>query len=194
MGVPTGGASGQVLKKASSTDYDTVWADESGGGGGLDYQGDWVAGTYTEGQVVRFKGKNYLCVATSTTAAPVDFSMTLVNQLDTAPVSTWWTQNAAFKCGDYVRVNTANDDGAGAIIGPLLKGVGVTDFSITYRLSPVKDPAYASSNVGSVVAGVAMDKLKYYNGASYNPTSYGVDDYAYGHDNNYIGMLFRLLS
>ena len=34
VGVPTGGTTGQVLKKASNTDYDTEWADESGGGGG----------------------------------------------------------------------------------------------------------------------------------------------------------------
>lgn len=33
-GVPTGGTTGQVLKKASNTDHDTVWAAESGGGGG----------------------------------------------------------------------------------------------------------------------------------------------------------------
>src|SRR5690606_18891915 len=38
-GVPTGGTTGQVLKKASGTDYDTGWADESGGGGGLDDAG-----------------------------------------------------------------------------------------------------------------------------------------------------------
>lgn len=34
VGVPSGGTTGQVLKKASNTNYDTVWADESGGGGG----------------------------------------------------------------------------------------------------------------------------------------------------------------
>jgi len=33
-GVPTGGTTGQVLKKASGTDYDTEWANESGGSGG----------------------------------------------------------------------------------------------------------------------------------------------------------------
>lgn len=32
VGVPTGGTTGQVLKKASGTDYDTEWANESGGG------------------------------------------------------------------------------------------------------------------------------------------------------------------
>lgn len=34
VGVPTGGTTGQVLKKKSGTDYDTEWADESGGGSG----------------------------------------------------------------------------------------------------------------------------------------------------------------
>jgi len=32
--IPSGGASGYVLKKASATDYDVAWAAESGGGGG----------------------------------------------------------------------------------------------------------------------------------------------------------------
>ena len=31
QGVPAGGAAGQVLKKKSGTDYDTEWADETGG-------------------------------------------------------------------------------------------------------------------------------------------------------------------
>ena len=35
QGVPTGGTTGQVLKKNSNTNYDTVWANESGGGGGV---------------------------------------------------------------------------------------------------------------------------------------------------------------
>jgi hypothetical protein len=36
VGVPTGGATGQVLAKASATDYDTEWVDQSGGGSGTD--------------------------------------------------------------------------------------------------------------------------------------------------------------
>ena len=32
--LPAGGTQGQVLKKASGTDYDVLWDDESGGGGG----------------------------------------------------------------------------------------------------------------------------------------------------------------
>jgi hypothetical protein len=34
VGVPAGGTTGQVLKKRSNSDYDTEWANESGGGGG----------------------------------------------------------------------------------------------------------------------------------------------------------------
>ena len=34
QGVPTGGTAGQVLAKASGTDYDTEWVTPSGGGGG----------------------------------------------------------------------------------------------------------------------------------------------------------------
>jgi len=35
-GVPSGGTTGQVLAKASDTDYDVEWVDQSGGGGGAD--------------------------------------------------------------------------------------------------------------------------------------------------------------
>ncbi|MBI5686416.1 MAG: collagen-like protein [Verrucomicrobia bacterium] len=35
VGVPSGGAGGQVLAKASGTDYDTLWVDASGGGGAV---------------------------------------------------------------------------------------------------------------------------------------------------------------
>jgi hypothetical protein len=40
VGLPIGGAAGQVLAKASATDYDVEWVDQSGGGGG----GGGVAG------------------------------------------------------------------------------------------------------------------------------------------------------
>lgn len=43
QGVPVGGTAGQVLKKKSGTDYDTEWADETGGsstGGGLSVRFD----------------------------------------------------------------------------------------------------------------------------------------------------------
>ncbi len=35
QGVPTGGTTGQVLTKTSSTNYDTYWATPSGGGGSV---------------------------------------------------------------------------------------------------------------------------------------------------------------
>ena len=34
VGVPAGGNEGQVLAKNSNNDYDTIWVDQSGGGGG----------------------------------------------------------------------------------------------------------------------------------------------------------------
>jgi hypothetical protein len=37
IGIPTGGSAGQVLAKASGTDYDTEWINQSGGGGTSDY-------------------------------------------------------------------------------------------------------------------------------------------------------------
>lgn len=48
VGVPAGGSTGQVLKKASAADYAVVWANETGGGGG----GSLPAGG-TTGQALR---------------------------------------------------------------------------------------------------------------------------------------------
>ncbi|MBI5687646.1 MAG: hypothetical protein HZC54_21455 [Verrucomicrobia bacterium] len=44
VGVPSGGAVGQVLAKASGTDYDTLWVDPSGGGGALPWSATIPAG------------------------------------------------------------------------------------------------------------------------------------------------------
>lgn len=51
ISVPSGGTTGQVLKKASGTDYDTEWADESGGGSSVEpYTSDPAAlGTASPG-------------------------------------------------------------------------------------------------------------------------------------------------
>lgn len=46
-GVPTGGTTGQVLQKASGTDYDTEWATPSGGGGS-----SWEASTLTHAEIM----------------------------------------------------------------------------------------------------------------------------------------------
>lgn len=43
-GVPAGGSSGQVLAKASNSDYDTFWTSVAGG---LSYMGSWNANTNT---------------------------------------------------------------------------------------------------------------------------------------------------
>ena len=39
VGVPAGGAAGQVLAKNSATDYDTEWVDQTGGGGEIALEG-----------------------------------------------------------------------------------------------------------------------------------------------------------
>jgi hypothetical protein len=44
-GVPTGGTDGQVLTKASGTDYDTAWEDATGGAGGAPDDVDYLVGT-----------------------------------------------------------------------------------------------------------------------------------------------------
>jgi hypothetical protein len=69
-GVPTGGTTGQVLKKASNTDYDTVWG--TGGGGGasvLDDLTDVVITSAATGNLLRFDGTNWVNYADSNYAS-----------------------------------------------------------------------------------------------------------------------------
>lgn len=63
QGIPTGGATGQVLRKKTSTDYDTEWADPTGGGGGgattLDGLTDVTTAGVTTGQVLKYNGTEW---------------------------------------------------------------------------------------------------------------------------------------
>lgn len=62
VGVPAGGATGQVLAKASSTNFDTEWVDQSGGGGG----------SYTEPGPTRFYAFDDMMQGSNLTSAVVD--------------------------------------------------------------------------------------------------------------------------
>ena len=55
--IPSGGMSGQVLKKSSDADYDVGWADESGDGGSGDYL-PLAGGTMDPGATILFDGEN----------------------------------------------------------------------------------------------------------------------------------------
>lgn len=41
VGVPVGGTTGQVLTKASASDYDTTWTDQTGAGANSYFPGGW---------------------------------------------------------------------------------------------------------------------------------------------------------
>lgn len=61
-GIPTGGADGQVLTKSSSANYDTEWADPTGGGSGATTLGGLTDVTTTgvvSGQVLKYNGTEW---------------------------------------------------------------------------------------------------------------------------------------
>jgi hypothetical protein len=62
QGVPVGGTTGQVLAKASGTNYDTEWVDQTGGGGG------------GSGTVTSVTGTAPISVATGTTTPVVSIA------------------------------------------------------------------------------------------------------------------------
>jgi hypothetical protein len=68
--IPTGGTTGQVLTKTSATNYAAAWQAAGGGATDLRYNGSWVAGSYTDGDIVIYNGISYIAVRT-TTQTPV---------------------------------------------------------------------------------------------------------------------------
>jgi hypothetical protein len=70
--IPAGGATGTVLTKKTASDYDTDW-EAAAAAGGLTYKGDWVAGSYNDGDIVVYNGVSYQCVR-PTSAAPVPWA------------------------------------------------------------------------------------------------------------------------
>jgi hypothetical protein len=59
--VPVGGAAGTVLTKNTPTNYDTLWA-AAAPATDLVYEGDYVAGSYTDGDIVIYQGVSYMAV------------------------------------------------------------------------------------------------------------------------------------
>jgi len=62
-----------VLSKIDGTNYNTQWITPGAGGAALTWQGDWVAGTYAEGDIVRYNNRLFLCTVPATTTAPEDW-------------------------------------------------------------------------------------------------------------------------
>lgn len=54
VGIPVGGTTGQILAKNSTTDYDTEWIDQTGGGGTLNDLTDVDTTGVTDGQVLTY--------------------------------------------------------------------------------------------------------------------------------------------
>jgi hypothetical protein len=72
VGVPAAGSTGQVLAKKTATDYDTQWVPPPASTD-IRYDGDWVPGSYTDGDIVIYNGVAYLCQR-PTSAAPVPWA------------------------------------------------------------------------------------------------------------------------
>lgn len=105
VGVPAGGTAGQVLAKASSTDYDTEWVNQSGGGGGIaadviaDEYSEGVPSSYSVGDTCLYSGNRYEC--TGATGGAWDSSKWSAIVVDTPPA---W--GGTVEPGHYVVYNS----------------------------------------------------------------------------------------
>lgn len=69
VGVPTGGTTGQVLAKASATDYDTEWVDQGGGSVALNDLTDVDTTGVTNNQVLKYNSSTGTWVPGTVVAA-----------------------------------------------------------------------------------------------------------------------------
>lgn len=74
VGVPSGGTTGQVLAKASGTDYDTEWVDQSGGGGTPGSQTPAMDGTAAVGVSSAFAREDHVHPTDTSRAAAADLT------------------------------------------------------------------------------------------------------------------------
>ena len=130
VGVPAGGTTGQVLAKASGTDYDTEWVNQSGGGGTSDYT-DLTNKPQIEG------------VTLSGNKTAADLGLAKATDIPTVPVQSVNSQTGAV-------VLTASDVGAGTYSKPS-GGIPKTDLASAVQTSLGKaDTALQSAPVTSV--------------------------------------------
>ena len=93
VGVPTGGTTGQVLKKASGTDYDTEWANESGGGSGGHTIINSAGTNMTQRTGLQFVGADVTDDSTN--------DKTIVTTIPQSMIGDAWASGQAYVVGDY---------------------------------------------------------------------------------------------
>ena len=99
QGVPEGGMTGQVLKKKSVTDFDTEWADESGGGSTSPF-------SETSGEITKVNGN-----------AGINLSYGLMNPQNKSLDQGFVFPSGGFATGDGVVRGSGSVSGARAYIG-----------------------------------------------------------------------------
>lgn len=156
-----------------------------GGGGGFTYKGDWVAGEYAAGDLVKHWGVPYVCVA-DTAEAPVTYANTLVSSYKSTPVDEWYTLNPIFVRPGYLKLGAGMQYGLGMAAGPVSVPSSVTSFSVSFDVS-----VQAVASGGTIAMGVLMTDMEVLQGSAVNPTSWNTSDYQYGHQNNFIGVLWE---
>jgi hypothetical protein len=145
VGVPAGGTTGQVLKKKGNTDYDTGWADESGGGGEIDDAAISTTKTWSSSKISSEIGaaKHYLSLSrTAELTQPAGTNLFPFDTADSDADSIWNSSTNKItptKAGLYLihfRIHlTATDTQLWPQInknGAIVKAVGDTISSGTY--------------------------------------------------------------
>lgn len=144
VGVPSGGTAGQVLKKIDATDYNTEWADESGGGASaLDDLTDVNAPSPTDGQVLKYDSgtSKWIPGLAATSLEWVDFVSASTCNYETSSTTISVTLPADIQADDLILLVIMHRDTLSSISGYTLEISEVNLGSSNQSLSIYKKTA-----------------------------------------------------
>ena len=150
-GLPSGGSANQVLAKASATDYDVTWVNQSGGGGGADE--DLIRDT------VGWTGKNLLeNKAESAVKSDITYTVNAdgtVNANGTASANAFLELNTfTLKAGDYILSQGADASTFGCI------QILDTSYNELYRVESGTSKSFTLSADTAIIVRIRIAKDK----------------------------------
>lgn len=154
IGVPSGGTTGQVLKKASGEDYDTEWADESGGGGEEEiFWAAYDSSTYSEVEDALVAGKTVIAYKGSRNYPIVDYDEDYVfacaenDKIHTLTL----TSSDVWSYSDISMATAVRGLPSGGDSSEILVKQSGSDYDVAWEMIPIGSQAITGTKSGSTI-------------------------------------------